>query len=216
MAIEQGYQAETFVDEFEGQKAVIKRVKRRNAPLVSSLSVWMLKREGEILQRLSPVEGIPDFLGHPDDESIAMEFVEGRNLREVDREDELPDLPASFFDELLETARDVHACGVVHSDLKKKENIMVTPNQRPVIIDFGSAFRKKSSWRFVNNFFYEQFKVIDQHAVLKIKYLSRPDLLREEERDELMDLNLFEKVSRWGRWALPFRENPPPLTQRYD
>lgn len=216
MVVNQGYQAEARVDQFEGQKALIKRAKGNWLPGLRQVGTWMLKREAEVLDRLEPVDTVPDFLGFPDDQSIAMEFIEGKNLRELDDEDAFGELPESFFKELYRSVNEIHERGVVHSDLKKKENIMVTPDRTPVIIDFGAAFRRKSAVRVVNNFIYEQFRTIDQHAVLKLKYLSRPDLFTDDERDEVTDLNLFESVSRWGRWVLPFRQDPPPLSQRYD
>jgi len=216
MAIEQGYQAEASVDEFNGQKAIIKRSRKQWYPGGQAVGSWMLKREARILDRLSNVECVPDFLGHPDETSIALEFVEGLSIRELDQEDRLGELPESFFEQLHNTLRGIHEKGVVHSDLKKKENLIVTPDKQPAIIDFGSALERKDNYRFINNFLFDQFKVIDGHAVLKLKYMAREDLLTAEEREELMDLSVLEKVSRWGRRVLPFRQDPPPLSQRYD
>ncbi|HSN68415.1 MAG TPA: tetratricopeptide repeat protein [Thermoanaerobaculia bacterium] len=74
--------------------------------------------------------------GHP---YIAMEYVEGRRLRDVLSEGSIPvdrglDIAVSLADALAAA----HARGIIHRDLKP-ENVMITPEWRVKILDFGLA-----------------------------------------------------------------------------
>ena len=70
---------------------------------------------------------------------IAMEFVEGRTLRELITGKEL-DLQSSIeiAIEMSEGLAKAHNKGIVHRDLKP-DNIMVTPDGHAKILDFGLA-----------------------------------------------------------------------------
>jgi serine/threonine protein kinase len=70
---------------------------------------------------------------------IAMEFVEGRTLRQVIAEGPLA--PAQMLDIAVPVAdalAKAHDAGILHRDLKP-ENIMVTAEGVPKILDFGLA-----------------------------------------------------------------------------
>ncbi|MDC0746719.1 serine/threonine-protein kinase [Polyangium mundeleinium] len=71
---------------------------------------------------------------------LVMEFIEGRPFPGVEQVAPTQRLPwqtlASPTLALLETLAHVHAAGVVHRDLKP-ENVLVRPDGRPVVLDFG-------------------------------------------------------------------------------
>jgi serine/threonine-protein kinase len=71
---------------------------------------------------------------------IVMEFVEGRSLKAILDTGERLDLPEVLrvMEDVLEGLRYSHACGVIHRDIKPA-NIMVTPEGRAKITDFGIA-----------------------------------------------------------------------------
>jgi predicted unusual protein kinase regulating ubiquinone biosynthesis (AarF/ABC1/UbiB family) len=59
---------------------------------------------------------------------------------------------------------------VAHGDLKSKGNLLVTDQQQPCVIDFGTAFRLKSRWHFINNWFFRTARRLDLNAWVKHKY----------------------------------------------
>ncbi|SEG83785.1 Protein kinase domain-containing protein [Nonomuraea solani] len=75
--------------------------------------------------------------GHP---WIVMQFVQSRTLGELIR-DEGPMAPmaaANVALQLLEALRAAHAAGVLHRDVKP-DNVLLTPDDRAVLTDFGIA-----------------------------------------------------------------------------
>jgi serine/threonine-protein kinase len=70
---------------------------------------------------------------------IAMEYVEGRSLRDLLREGPIPLLDALRFSiEIAQGLAKAHEARVVHRDLKP-ENLMQTPDGQLKILDFGLA-----------------------------------------------------------------------------
>ncbi|MFQ5636006.1 MAG: hypothetical protein ACE5G3_11850, partial [Gammaproteobacteria bacterium] len=121
-----------------------------------------------------------------------LEFIEGRPLRlcagELDDRDR-------FFAALLEIVQAIHSAGVAHLDMKRKDNILVTPDGLPCLIDFGSAvvLRARSGrWR---NWIFRQASQIDLNAWVKHKYLAKYDALSNED-SQYYDPTLLERATR--------------------
>jgi eukaryotic-like serine/threonine-protein kinase len=98
------------------------------------------QREQDIGQKLDH-SGVMKVLTDPDRSQIymAMEWVEGRLLRQILSEGKLPPERAVKIALGISSALDyIHSHGVVHRDLKP-ENIMVDPEDRIKLIDFGIA-----------------------------------------------------------------------------
>ncbi len=71
---------------------------------------------------------------------VTMELVRGETLgRLMKRPDEVDlDTKLALFQGMLEGLEAAHQLGIIHRDIKP-QNIMVTPEGRPVIMDFGIA-----------------------------------------------------------------------------
>ena len=124
-----------------------------------------LRREYRTYQQLEGVAGIPICYGFLDRRYLLLQQVQGQTYRDaeiVDRQ--------QFFAELLAILRAIHARNVAHGDLKSKGNLLVTDQQQPCVIDFGTAFRLKSRWHFINNWFFRTAKRLDLNAWVKHKY----------------------------------------------
>ena len=82
---------------------------------------------------------IHDIDEHEGRHYIAMELIEGRTLREILEEGELP-LPqiVSLTRQVAEGLAKAHGAGIIHRDLKP-ENVMVTDDGLVKILDFGLA-----------------------------------------------------------------------------
>ncbi len=82
---------------------------------------------------------IHDIDEHEGRHYIAMELIEGRTLREILLEGEIP-LPqiVSLTRQIAEGLAEAHGAGIIHRDLKP-ENIMITKDGLVKILDFGLA-----------------------------------------------------------------------------
>ena len=72
---------------------------------------------------------------------IVMEYVEGKPLSELIPEDGLPaESVISYAMQISDALAHAHECGVVHRDLKG-QNVVITPQGRAKVLDFGLAAR---------------------------------------------------------------------------
>ena len=99
------------------------------------------------------------------------------------------------FVEFLEVLRGIHARGVSHGDLKSKGNIMVTCDEKPCVIDFGTAFLLKKGFHPINNWLFEYGARLDINAWVKHKYHGRYADASEEDR-ALLDYGRIELIAR--------------------
>ncbi len=130
----------------------------------------MIRREHRIYERLAGIAGIPRCLGLERGDRLLLEFIEGQPLKLSS--DELDDRE-QFFAALLELLQAAHRAGVAHADLKRKENILVTPAGLPCLIDFGSAVVRPDTGGGVRAWLFRQACQIDLNAWVKHKYLGR-------------------------------------------
>ena len=122
-----------------------------------------LRREHRAYRRLAGVAGIPQCHGLLEDRWLVLDFIEGEAFRNA--------LPGpEFFARLLETIQAMHARGVAHGDLKRKSNLMVDTQGRPVLLDFGAATILRPGWHPVNRRLFDFMRQTDLNAWVKLKY----------------------------------------------
>lgn len=121
----------------EGVLWVIKDFSRRPWWVRWTLGAWLIRRERAALRRLAGLDGIPGTVVRIDGLALAYRFVEGTTL------DRIPParLSADFFDAYEALLDGMHDRGIVHLNLGDGANIVVTPRQQPVLIDFQAHIR---------------------------------------------------------------------------
>jgi len=175
-----GYQASAHAYRTSAGDVVVKKP-HSSGPL-GALWRSLLRREHAVYERLDGVPGIPRSLGLVGGEYLALELIAGPSLRE--HEARLADREA-FFARLLTTIEAMHDAGVAHGDLKRKDNIIVGPGERPYLIDFGIAVRRSARNGFFNWLVFRHIEQMDLNAWVKLKYGRRID--PETERSVLSD-----------------------------
>jgi predicted Ser/Thr protein kinase len=164
-----GYQASVQVYALSIGEVVVK-TPHHTGPLAI---LWrsLLRRERAVYERLQGIAGIPRSFGLVGDQ-LALEYIAGPSLRE--HESSIKDR-AAFFRRLLATLDAMHAAGVAHGDLKRKDNIIVGPGERPYLIDFGIAVRRSATSGLWNRWVFEPLVQMDRNAWIKLKYGRRID-----------------------------------------
>jgi hypothetical protein len=101
-------------------------------PLARSLA----RREARALRTLRGIAGVPQLLQW-DGRRLRRSWIEGRPMQQARPAD-----PA-YFREALRLLRRLHAAGVLHNDLAKEPNWLVTTDGRPALVDFQLAARPR-------------------------------------------------------------------------
>jgi RIO-like serine/threonine protein kinase len=102
------------------------------------LARHLLRRESRALAHLAAanITGIPRLLAF-DRDTLAREWIEGAPMHLA-----RPREPA-YFREALRLLRRLHAANVLHNDLAKETNWLVTPGGHPALVDFQLASTRR-------------------------------------------------------------------------
>ena len=185
-----GYQGKTLLFQQDQHQLVIK------APLgnfiTRPINLALLRHEYRIYEHLSGMESVPICYGMANNEFLVLEFVEGKTMR-----DYRPPLDSGFYEKLFSSIEEMHQRKVGHFDLKRKENLLVTKDNNPKIIDFGVSVYKKGGIHWLNAFMFRMAKQFDYNAWIRHKYDKQYNLISEQDqpyykktRTETISLNI--------------------------
>ncbi len=170
-----GYQGQTLLYQDDRHRLVIK------APSGRGLRAWvsrlMLRHEARVYGLLDGVPGVPRCHGLLAQRYLVLEYIAGQPARTAaiaDRE--------AFFAELLSTLQSLHARGVAHSDLQKKDNLLLVDGRHPCLIDFGAAVIRKAGFAPFNRFHYRLAERLDFNQWAKLKCRGRFEQLSASDR----------------------------------
>ncbi len=183
-----GYQGCVYLYESKGQRLVLK------APIGWGLGRFirtaMLRREYKIYSRLSEIQNIPRCYGLIDGRYLVLEYIVGIPIKSAQLTNR-----SEFFEDLLNLIKELHKTGVAHTDLKKKDNLLVVKGKMPYIIDFGAAVIRKSGFAPLNHCLYNIASKFDFNAWVKLKYDGYKNV--SEKDREYYNRTVVEKISCW-------------------
>jgi tRNA A-37 threonylcarbamoyl transferase component Bud32 len=149
-----------------------------------------LTREETAYRRLVGLEGVPRCFGMVADRYLVLEYIRGTPYRDAEWDDR-----KAWFEQLLAVIRGFHERGVSHGDLKSKSNLMVTSDQKPCVIDFGTTVMHRQGIHPVNNQMFRYLRRLDLNAWVKHKYHGRYEDASSEDR-ELLNYSKVESILR--------------------
>jgi len=151
-------------------EAILKDYTAKSAP-VRWFGRRQLRRERRALARLAGLRGVPADLGEVAPCGLLMESMHGVPITRWRRRP-AEELVALFG--RLETLVDrMHARGVAHLDLRKRDNILIGADGTPSVIDFNASvcFEPGSMGA---RLFFPVLRRVDQAALLKWKAFLLP------------------------------------------
>jgi len=189
--------ADIYIWEEGGSRLAIKDYSGRPAWIRQTLGRCLVGRECAAYERLRGIPGIPAFAGRIDSCAFAVEFVEGSDLSRAKR----GEVPAPFFDRLLDLLASVHRAGVAQGDLHHRD-VIAGPSGRPFLIDFSTAVFLGPRSGPLRRRLFEAACASDRRAALKLKGRHVPDRLTEEEKRVLDHPPAWYRLGKALRRAL--------------
>ena len=121
--------------EVEGGRKVIIRNWRCSKLFVRPIAYYLSLREKRILEILDTfdAESIPHLI-YFGKGLLVRSYIEGKSLKDAQIKD------AEYYSKAKILLEKIHAVGVVHNDLEKAENWLVTKDNSPAIVDYQIAF----------------------------------------------------------------------------
>jgi RIO-like serine/threonine protein kinase len=154
-----------------------------------ALARALARREFHALQALHAVPGVPRLL-HWNGTRLRRTWLDGQPMQQA-----RPCEP-EYYAAALRLLRQLHAAGVVHNDLAKEPNWLVTPEGRPALVDFQLAMRPRHrGWMF------RALAYDDLRHLLKHKRTYCPGSLTSRQRAILARRSL--PAAAWARTGKP-------------
>lgn len=151
-------------------------------PWLRWLARHLARREVRALRRLADLERVPRVLEAAPNRTLRS-WIPGEPMQVARPVDPV------YFREALRLLRRLHARGVVHNDLAKEPNWLVTPQGLPALVDFQLALCRERSTRL--------FRVLahdDLRHLLKHKRTYLPARLTARERRILATPSIVTRI----------------------
>lgn len=172
----------------DGRRVLVKdfQDKRR---LVRLWGRVQISREVYFLGLLAGLDCVPRLLGRIDRYAFAQEYITGWHLHLIRRSPLIP----NYLAQLRAGIDAIHRLGVVHNDLRGRENVLVTrAERRVVIVDWAGAvhLRRGSWWKRA---LFRPLRLVDEGAWVKWKGMLAPQSVNAEDR------RLAGRLASWRR-----------------
>jgi len=149
----------------------------------------LARREARALEALRGMPSVPEIVRW-DGRRLQRTWLAGEPMHRARPVD-----PA-YYREALRLLRRMHAAGVLHNDLAKEPNWLVTPDGSPALVDFQLAARPHHRGRLFRALAYD-----DLRHLLKHKRTYCPDQLTERQRRILAHRSPI--AAFWSRTGKP-------------
>ncbi len=187
-----GLQASVYLIEQDGELWAVKDYANAPAQFRNGVAPVLVARECRALRHLDGTAGIPQFHGKLDALSFAMQYIEAKPLDHFHP----GEVAAPIFAHIEAVIAAMHAQGVAHGDLKRRSNILITPDEQIYLVDFAAAVVARGA---LSTRLMRALAEIDDKSVPRLKRLVAPEFLTEEDKWKLANPTTLE---RWARRLL--------------
>jgi predicted Ser/Thr protein kinase len=164
----------------------IVRDARRARPWARWLARRLLAREARALAAANGTAGIPELL-RIDTDILQRSWIPGEPMQQGKPAD------AGYFHDAAKTLRRLHRLGIVHNDLAKEPNWLVTDDGKPGIVDFQLAWYAPERGRL-----FRMLALDDLRHMLKHKRSYCPQHLTRRELAILENPTVISRTWMFG------------------
>lgn len=172
----------------DGSEVVVKDFSRRSAPWRAWGRV-LVRRERSLLRRLDPVPEVPSLCPGGGGLTLAQDAVEGEPLFLLSADEFDP----ADLQRLQEVIGRVHRLGVVHNDLRARDNTLIDRRTGQLHIVDWAAGLHLTPGSVLHRLVFPKLRLIDLSALAKWRSVLAPETLSEE------DVAFMERFRRWRR-----------------
>lgn len=189
-----GAKADVLLVSVDGGSVVVKDFAGRNV-WIRQLGRLQIRRETAAYRWLSGLHGIPAFVGRVDPWALAVERIDGERLAFAVLG---PEDGARHVAELRRILNEIHARGVVHNDLRGRENVLLRRDGGLALVDFAAAMRLRPGG-ILHRLLFRRLAMADEAAFLKWKGMIAPGSYTPADE---------EFLRRFARWRALWPFNP--------
>jgi RIO-like serine/threonine protein kinase len=139
-----------------GRRQIVERDTRAARWWARGVARTLAAREARSLRALRAVDGVPELLDWSEGR-LHRSWLAGRPMQQAKPAD-----PA-YFREALRLLRRMHAAGIVHNDLAKEPNWLVTPAGQPAVVDFQLSAMPRFRGRLFRALAYDDLRHLLKH-----------------------------------------------------
>jgi hypothetical protein len=178
------FKADVFISRANGRRFVVKDFGNKGFWERNFVGRMIIGRELRAYTALAGVDGLPSRYKRLTPFSLAIEYLEGRDLGGVERGEIGPGVLRQF-EQIVE---DLHERGWVHLDLQRRSNILLV-NGKVFVVDLASAFHP-GGVPLVGRCLTGLLGFADRISLIKLKSIYAPELMTAKERKWLKLRNL--------------------------
>jgi predicted Ser/Thr protein kinase len=177
--------ADVFITRFRGHRFVVKDFGKKGFLERNLVGRMVIGREIRAYRVLAGIEGLPSQFKRLSPFSIAIEYLEGRDLGGIVRGEIGPGV-VHQFESIVE---ELHERGWVHLDLQRRSNILLVDG-KVFVVDLASAVHP-GSLPFVGRCLTRLLGSADRLSLIKMKSIYAPELITAREKKWLRLRNLL-------------------------
>jgi predicted Ser/Thr protein kinase len=177
--------ADIFITRSEDIRFVVKDYSQKGFWERNLIGRFVIGREAGAYEALSGVAGLPPRFKRLSSYSLAIEYLEGKDLGCFQRGEFGPDV----IHQLERIVDELHKRGWVHLDLHRRTNILFVDGNI-FVVDLASALHT-GSIPLIGRFFTGLVGFADRLSLIKMKRIFGPELLTDRERRWLKLRNIF-------------------------
>lgn len=184
--------ADVYLVNHRGARFIVKDFSRKGFWERNGIGRIVIGREARAYRSLAGVEGLPSQFQRLGPFSLAVEYLDGRDLGGVERSEIGPGVLLQF-ERIID---DLHGRGWVHLDLQRRSNILLV-NDKVFVVDLASAFHP-GGVPVLGQMLVRLLGLADRLSLIKMKTVFAPELLTEQERRIVRMRNLVMPT----KWSL--------------